>query len=140
MTDTQDLTAPEAVERLIVWLMDTHETGNTEKNPEVWRTLEALSAELEYEKRHKLAIAGVKIDAVSELRQVKAERDALKAELADAVETLKEVSQSLDWIAHGCCRGWSQNLMTSADALGKSRAFLSRHQGNGATNQKETDT
>ena len=46
MTNTPDLTSPEAVERLIVWLMDAHETGNTEKNPEVWRTLEALSAAL----------------------------------------------------------------------------------------------
>jgi len=44
MTDTPD-TSPEAVDRLIVWLMDAHETGNTEKNPDVWRILEALSAE-----------------------------------------------------------------------------------------------
>ena len=48
MTDTPD-TSPEAVERLIVWLMDAHETGNTEKNPDVWRTLEALSDALEAE-------------------------------------------------------------------------------------------
>ena len=49
MTNTPD-TSPGAVERLIVWLMDAHETGDTEKNPEVWRTLRALSAALEAEK------------------------------------------------------------------------------------------
>ena len=48
MTNTPD-TSPEAVGRLIVWLMDAHGTGNTEKNPEAWRTLEALSSALEAE-------------------------------------------------------------------------------------------
>ena len=67
MTDTpKDLTAPEAVERLIVWLMDAHEMGDTSKNPEVWLTLEALSAQLlDVTKREAAMIAryDAKLDA-----------------------------------------------------------------------------
>ena len=121
MTDTPDI-SPEAVERLIVWLMDAHETGNTEKNPEVWRTLEALSAALGNEKRHKLAIAGDKINAVSELRQVKAERDALKAELAEAVEVVKWYGCEKNWITENPYEECSIDL----DEGNCARAFLAR--------------
>ena len=88
VSDTPEI-SPEAVERLIVWLMDAHETGNTEKNPEAWRTLEALSAE----------------------------RDALKAELAEAVGLMQDMRD------HGA------NDYVIDRVLG----FLARH-------RKETDT
>ena len=79
--------------------------------------LRALSAALETEKRHKLVIAGDKINAVSELRQVKAERDALKAELAEAA------THALDRL--------DASLFTNAEhqqAKDILRAFLARHQ------------
>ena len=84
--------------------------------------LRALSGTLKAEKRHKLAITGDKINAVSELRQVKAERDALKAELAEAA------THALDRL--------DASLLTNAEhqqAKDILRAFLARH-------QKETDT
>ena len=81
--------------------------------------LRTLSAALETEKRHKLAITGDKINAVSELRQVKAERDALKAELAEAVDFIQHV-------ADGHPKDYSDNM-------DRARAFLAHH-------QKETDT
>ena len=74
--------------------------------------IEELSAALEAEKRHKLAITGDKINAVSELRQVKAELTTLKAELAEAVDFIQHV-------ADGHPKDYSD--------------FLARH-------QKETDT
>ena len=77
MTNTQD-TSPEAVERLAQDMQEHMPFGRGSA------TLRALSAALEAEKRHKLAIAGDKINAVSELRQVKAELTTLKAELAEA--------------------------------------------------------
>ena len=80
MTNTSD-TSPEAVER---FLQSLERAGHSPRIG-VIPALRALSAALEAEKRQKLAIAGDKIDAVSELRQVKADRDALKAELAEAV-------------------------------------------------------
>ena len=79
-TPTTDLTAPEAVEHLAVWL-ETY-TERTHPAQDAAATLRALSAALEAEKNHKLAIAGDKIDAVSELRQV-------KARLNEAVEVIK---------------------------------------------------
>ena len=80
MTD-QDLT-PEAVERLIVWLMDAHEMGDTSKNPEVWRTLEALSAELEAERASHTATLK---DAQDEC----ARAEAAEAKLKEAVVKIK---------------------------------------------------
>ena len=84
MTNTPD-TSPEAVERL----REIADYAETDTSKAIWDyaeairgaadQIEALSAALETEKRHKLAITGDKINAVSELRQVKAERDALKA-------------------------------------------------------------
>jgi len=100
MTD-KDLTEPEAVERLIVWLMDAHGTGNTEKNPEAWRTLESLSAE----------------------------RDALRAELAEAVGALQKIESRPDKMT------WGEDYEVSEamrDMEETARAFLAR--------QKETDT
>ena len=79
--------------------------------------LRALSGTLKAEKRHKLAITGDKINAVSELRQVKAERDALKAQLAEAA------THALDRL--------DASLFTNAEhqqAKDILRAFLARHQ------------
>ena len=76
-----DLTSQEQVNKSI-GMCRLHGLHNTEA------TLRALSTALETEKRHKLAITGDKINAVSELRQVKAERDALKAENARLREAL----------------------------------------------------
>ena len=75
----QDLTAPEAVERynpIAVAPHDVDPYGAMETDPDggfvQHEDYAALSAALESEKSHKRAIAGDKIDAVSELRQVKA--------------------------------------------------------------------
>ena len=87
--------------------------------------LRALSAALETEKRHKLAITGDKINAVSELRQVKAERDALKAELSEAKMLLSHMVNHAEW------RETNEGVFW--EATDKARAFLARH-------QKETDT
>ena len=82
-TPTPDLTTPEHVERLIVWLMDAHEMGDTSKNPEVWRTLEALSAALEaeqlangHEKRLRLDVIAMEQAATARAEAAEAERDA----------------------------------------------------------------
>lgn len=42
------------------------------------------------------------------------------------VEALGEVSQSLDWHAHGLCRGFSDNLMAPRDAIDLARAALAK--------------
>ena len=46
-----------------------------------------------------------------------AKLDAAEAKLAEDIEALREVSQALDWQAHGACRGWSDNLLTPVNAL-----------------------
>ena len=81
MTNTPD-TSPEAVERLREYAEAIRGAADQ---------IEALSAALEAEKLHKLAITGDKINAVSELRQVKAERDALKAELNAEHQQAKDI-------------------------------------------------
>ena len=98
--------------------------------------LRALSGTLKAEKRHKLAITGDKINAVSELRQVKAERDALKAELAEAVEVIVECREEIDDdIRHEYPHDHPvQERYRERDfAANPARAFLAHH-------QKETDT
>ena len=86
-----DLTAPESVERLAKSTERAMQKllGVPFVDCEEAATLRALSAALEAEKNHKMAIAGDKIDAVSELRQV-------KARLKEAVDTAK---QAIDVIA-----------------------------------------
>ena len=90
MTDTpKDLTAPEAVENLIVWLMDAHETGDTSKNPQVWRTLEALSAErLSVCQRESAMVA--RYDAKLDAAEARAE--VAEAKLKEAVEVLGKIA------------------------------------------------
>ena len=127
MTNTPD-TSPEAVERLA---KDHDEVGNSPDkyvmgHPHHWKTavtLRALSAKLEAEKRHKLAITGDKINAVSELRQVKAERDAIKAELADAVGLLRYVVSKDDEAVDKLQAAIGLTL-----AAAKARVYLARHQ------------
>ena len=136
MTDTQDLTSPEAVERL----REIADYAETDTSKAIWDyaeairgaadQIEALSAALEYEKRHKLAIAGVKIDAVSELRQVKAESDALKAELAEAVELLVSAETVMQFVLDHEASELDRRL-TIKDAMSSQKeicAFLARHQ------------
>ena len=52
------------------------------------------------------------------------EQERLEAKLAKAERALRDVSQSLDWNAHGACRGWSNGLMAPVDALNKARATI----------------
>ena len=132
MTNTTD-TSPEAVERLIVWLMDAHETGDTEKNPEVWRTLRALSAERDaalearddaidtlnaWFDRRKLAH-----DAIDET-VLSAARGYLRTSRSGGME--QETSDMIEGVIEDMAR-----LSVFADLF--ARAFLARH-------QKETDT
>ena len=104
--------------------------------------LRALSAALEAEKRHKLAITGDKINAVSELRQVKAELTTLKAELAEAAGLLKVALKAVNWSFSagiieerewGSARKQKKLLDQIRPFETDARAFLARH-------QKETDT
>jgi len=60
------------------------------------------------------------------LRALLTERDQLKEENERLREALKETAQSIDWISFGRCRGWSDNLLSSADALGMARAALEK--------------
>ena len=59
-----------------------------------------------------LALDGQAIEALAEVERLR--------------EALLEVSQSLDWHAHGCCRGWSENLLAPVDALELARAALDK--------------
>ena len=113
MTNTPD-TSPEAVERFKFQGMAADDEGMWVR----YSDYAVLSAALEFQKRHKRLIAGDKIDAVSELRQVKAERDALKAELAEAA------THALDRL--------DASLFTNAEhqqAKDILRAFLARQKG-----------
>jgi len=59
------------------------------------------------------------------------EEDAgqLREKLAEAIEALREVSQALDWQAHGACRGWSDNLLTPVNALKLARIAIAKIKG-----------
>ena len=54
---------------------------------------------------------------------------ALETKLAEATEALCEVSQALDWQAHGACRGWSDNLLTPVNALKLARTAIAKIKG-----------
>ena len=85
-------TSPEAVERLIAWLMDAHEMGDTSKNPQVWRTLEALSAE------HKAAEARERalLQSNDQDRKALVENTSLRSRLKAAEAKLKEAVEVLN--------------------------------------------
>ena len=121
MTNTPD-TSPEAVERLIAWLMDAHETGDTEKNPDVWRTLRALSAALAEMTRRRDHWKGLAEgqDFTRVYLETCAERDALRAEL---VSTLSAA------ILDAQMRVIENQQMDTPDQIrANARAFTARHQ------------
>ena len=142
MTNTPD-TSPEAVERLA---KDHDEVGNSPEkyvmgHPHHWKTaatLRALSAELEVERTsHTATLKDAQADH-ARAEAAEAERDALKAGLAEAVERLRF------YASHS---NWEQMFAINADGLAhqslgspigcdngsKARAFLARHQ-KGQTN------
>ena len=65
-------------------------------------------------------------DCLMQLAPALVENDELKAKLAEAMEALREVSQALDWQAHGACRGWSDNLLTPVNALKLARITIAK--------------
>ena len=68
------------------------------------------------------------------LRAQSAERDALKAELAEAVEAIQFAANRLEMIADDGWNGDARDFKRSlVGVLSEARAFLARH-------QKETDT
>ena len=131
-TNTQDLTAPEAVERIA-----QHYDADIEGcDPECAATLRALSAKLEAAEarlkiqtdRLNIALARNDVQAMNaiaaaddlvEIKRLMAERDALKAELAEAVGFIQHV-------ADGHPKDYSDNM-------DRARALRARH-------QKEADT
>ena len=112
-------TSPEEVQRFFASEFSTDMIPAPRGDYVRYEDYAALSAAMEAEKRHKRLIVGDKISAVSELLQVKAERDALKAELAEAMDFIQHV-------ADGHPKDYSDNM-------DRARAFLARH-------QKEADT
>ena len=118
MTNTPDLTSPDAVERLANRLGGTplyDGSGEESDLPDnASATLRALSASLEAAEmsaKHWHARA----------KDAEAERDALKAELAGAVEALNHYQLA------------AAGYVSVQSARDKADAFLARH-------QKETDT
>ena len=127
MTDTPDLTAPEAVERLaksseqaMAKLLGVHTVYCEEA-----ATLRALSAALEDERAERGALDAILsaragctdlaiIKAKADLKAAEAERDALKAQLAEAVDFIQHV-------ADGHPKDYSDNTE-------RARAFRAAHQ------------
>ena len=132
-------TSPEAVERMAEWLYDLpcchdspQHTSERCKQCErtVAATLRALSAELEVERTsHTATLKDAQADH-ARAESAEAERDALKAELAEAVEVIIIAQALIDPCYPSQHGDWQRGA----------RAFLARHQGNETTNQKETDT
>lgn len=48
---------------------------------------------------------------------------------AELVEALKDVAQTLAWMQHGKCRGFSDGLLTTDEALDKARTTLAKYKG-----------
>lgn len=53
----------------------------------------------------------------------------LKQAVRDALDALKDVAQTLAWTQHGECRGFSDGLLTTDEALDKARDALSKYKG-----------
>lgn len=47
----------------------------------------------------------------------------------ELLEALRDASQTLAWLAHGKCRGFSDGLLTASDALDKARAAIKKAEG-----------
>ena len=45
---------------------------------------------------------------------------------AELLEALKDTAQTLAWMANGECRGFSEGLLQSTDALDKARAAIAK--------------
>ena len=113
MTNTPD-TSPEAVERLIAWLMDAHETGNTEKNPYVWRTLRALSAALETERAENLILRQANEGLSSAAWTATTRAEAAEAERDAALELARDKEESADY--------WHQESRIQFEAKNKAKS------------------
>ena len=53
----------------------------------------------------------------------------LKQAVRDALDALKDVAQTLAWMQHGKCRGFSDGLLTTDEALDKARTALAKYKG-----------
>ena len=51
----------------------------------------------------------------------------LKQAVRDALDALKDVAQTLAWMQHGKCRGFSDGLLTTDEALDKARTALAKY-------------
>ena len=53
-----------------------------------------------------------------------AARDELEERCAELADALRSTAQTLAWMQHGKCRGFSDDLLTTNEALEKARAAL----------------
>ena len=103
------------------------EGGKVEMFRECIKRLEALSAALEAKKATVKTLHGLDEISVETVQQLTAERDALKAELADAVVVLNALLKEASITNNrGAATGphWTHLGM----AILKTRAFIARHQ------------
>ena len=50
-------------------------------------------------------------------------------DVTELVDALKDVAQTLAWMQHGKCRGFSDGLLTTDEALDKARPALAKYKG-----------
>ena len=55
-----------------------------------------------------------------------AARDELEERCATLTDALRSTAQTLAWMQHGKCRGFSDDLLTTNEALEKARAALEK--------------
>ena len=136
-------TSPEAVERPIrfhpVLSVDSRVGMRMDINGGYIRyeDYKALSAALEEEKRARMRLLNARLmsEDYARAEAAEAERDALKAELSEAVELLISAETVMQFVLDHEASELDRRL-TIKDAMSsqkETRAFLSRH-------QKETDT
>jgi len=120
MTDTQDLTSPEAVERLARHTEDASDDEYPYCQP-IGATLRALSAERDDQKKARIEAVRSWVNAEARAEAAEVERDALKVELAEAVGCLRDLSDASQL-------EWPSDYPKGQDPLSIARAFLARHQ------------